>query len=57
MIKTPPSNDKYREGWERVFGRVLHEFDDILIPPVDDLVLEDGKVTLLVKTLDGDVRI
>jgi hypothetical protein len=42
-------------------GRDSLEFDDIIIfPPVDPDPIqldESGKVTVIIKTLDGDVRI
>ena len=31
VIKTPPSNEKYREGWDRIFGKNREREKDIEI--------------------------
>lgn len=61
IIKTKPSNYKYRKGydgmsWNHTKSRDLpatyHTAD-----PEPIKLDEDGKVTVLIKTLDGDIRI
>jgi hypothetical protein len=53
MIVSKPSTKEYRDNYDRVFRKTPEIYDRKGYPEV--LKLQDGDVTVLVKTLDGDI--
>lgn len=65
-IKTPPATKAYRDNWDRTFARVVQQEERLSctqvvegsIPSSGSMYLnDDGKVVVLIKTLDGDIEI
>ena len=48
QIKTPPTSKAYRDNFDKVFKNVRLEPSTIKLD-------ENGKVVVLIKTLDGDI--
>jgi hypothetical protein len=68
-IKTPPASKKYRENYDRVFAKdyryetYAEGFHRLMVDtPLSyntdaPLYMSDGKVVMVIKTLDGDIAL
>lgn len=57
-IKTPPASKKYRENFDKIFKGERLMVDAPLDYNTDNpLYMSEGKVVMVIKTLDGDIAL
>jgi len=57
-IKTPPATRKYRENFDKIFKGERLMVDAPLDYNTDNpLYMSEGKVVMVIKTLDGDIAL